>query len=127
MGLTKIAIRDRLGGRLIGKETMKGFVVETLQKLPEELLTNLTKKVWFVSSFEDAWGFVLKGDELKDKHLIFLSDELFSEPKEQIHYTILHEIGHVVLNHRNSILAPQSKRETESQERAADSFAKEYL
>jgi Zn-dependent peptidase ImmA (M78 family) len=125
--MTREEIRKNLGGRLIGKEKMKGFVVEAVQKLPEKIQKQVVTSIWFVSSFEDAWGFVLKGDELKGKKLIFFSEELFNEPREQITYTIMHEIGHCILNHRNSILEEQTERETKKQEKEADTFAKEYL
>lgn len=124
---TKEAIKESLGVRLVGKSKAKHFIVEAIQKLPQNLLDKILNEVWFISSFDDAWGFVLKGEELKGKSLVFLSDELFEEPKDQIEYTILHEIGHVVLNHRNGILEAQSQKETERQEKEADQFAKEYL
>ncbi len=127
MSFTREEIREKLGGRLVGKESMKKSVVLALQKLPDDLVLKITKEVWFISSFDDAWGFVLTGDELQGKHLIFLSDELFSEPEKQIVYTILHEVGHVILRHRNAILRPQTREETEKQESHADEFARKYL
>lgn len=120
-------LKEKFGNRLVGRHVMKKSVIEAIQKLPEVLSDKITKNVWFVSSFDDAWGFVLTGTELQGKHLIFLSDELFQEPKKQIEYTILHEIGHVILNHRNAILKPQTKQESEKQELQADQFARKYL
>ena len=120
-------IKQKLGGRLVGKYVMKKAVVEAIQKLPDDISDQVTKNVWFISSFDDAWGFVLTGNELQGKHLVFLSDELFVEAKEQIEYTVLHEIGHVILNHRNAILKPQTKAETDRQEMQADEFARKYL
>ena len=76
---------------------------------------------------EDAYGFTFTGNDLKNQHLIFLSDELFRESKEQISRTIAHEIGHVILNHRNSTLTSQTKEEIRKQEKEADAFAKEYI
>lgn len=124
MGLSLAQIRERLGGRLVGKEAMKRSVIKAIQKLPDKFQEIAIKKVWFVSSFDDAWGFVLTGEELQGKHLIFLSDELFSEDSDQIDYTILHEIGHVVLNHRNAILESQTTTEVQKQEAEADAFAR---
>lgn len=79
-----------------------------------------------MGSFEEAWAFAFTGNDLKDQHLVFLSDELLMQDEKQIHYTIAHEIGHVVLNHKNSTLVKQTKEEIRKQEKEADEFAKEY-
>ena len=63
----------------------------------------------------------------KDEYVIFLSDELLKEPAAQIHYTIAHEIGHVILGHKNSIGRLQSKSEIRKQEKEAHNFVKKYL
>lgn len=49
------------------------------------------------------------------------------QDKEQIQYTIAHEIGHVILKHKNSIGRMQTQSEIKIQEREADEFAREYL
>lgn len=127
MNYSKEAIEQKFGKKLVGKWLMKKSVLESLQRLPADIIDYVTENVWFISSFDDAWGFVLTGEELQGKQLIFLSDELFSEPKDQIQYTIIHEIGHVMLKHRNAILKPQTKIEIEKQEFEADQFADKYL
>ncbi|HSX57799.1 MAG TPA: ImmA/IrrE family metallo-endopeptidase [Candidatus Saccharimonadales bacterium] len=127
MSYTKVEIEEKFGARLVGKRVTKRFVIEALQLLPDEVVDFVTKNVWFVSSFEDAWGFVLTGEELQGKQLIFLSDDLFGESEKQIRYTILHEVGHVILKHRNAILQSQTKLESQKQEMEADSFAKKFL
>lgn len=116
------------GHRLIGSKYMKKVVTESLRMLPGELADFVTKHVWFVGSFEDGWAFALRHDELKmGEYLVFLSDELLSQSEYQIHYTILHEVGHVVLGHRNSIGEVQPKSEIRKQEKEADEFARKYL
>lgn len=106
---------------------MKDAVITALALLPKDLANTATKKIWFVSNFEDAWGFVLTGEELGGKHLIFLNNNLFDQSPAQIRYSILHEVGHVILGHRNAILKAQSKTETEKQEDDADKFARQIL
>ncbi len=120
-------VKKLFGGKLIGKVSMQKLVCETLIFFPTELIDKVTQSCWFITSYDDAWGFTLRGDELGGKHLIFLSDELFDQDKTQQHYTVAHEIGHVVLGHRNAILEPQSKTETAKQEAEADQFAQKYL
>lgn len=120
-------IRTAFRGRLVGNNFMKQVVCEAVAKLPEEMVEYTTKHIWFFSSDEDAYGYAFNGNDLKDKHMIFLSDILFHEPKPQIFYTILHEIGHIILNHKNSIGFTQTKEEIKAQEEESNAFAKKYL
>jgi hypothetical protein len=120
-------IKKKFKNKLIGSALMQHLVCEALTLLPKDIVDRVTKTCWFVSSFEDAFGFTLRGDELGGKHLVFLSDDLLSEGRYQQCYTVLHEIGHVLASHRNSILKPQTVSEIRSQEKEADSFAKKYL
>ena len=114
-------------GRLIGNPHMKNGVCETLQYLPDKIIKWVTRNIWFISSPEDAWAFTSKGSDIKDQHLVILSDELFKQDKKQIQSTILHEIGHVILGHKNSIGYKQSQSEIKRQEIEADQFAKKYI
>lgn len=115
--------KELFGHRLIGNIFMKRMVLKTLKFLPDDIVNLVTQKVWFVSSFDDGWAFALRGDELKkDEFLIFLSDELLKENEKQIIWTIIHEIGHVILGHKNSIGRVQTKEEIKRQEKEADEF-----
>lgn len=121
-------IRKALGHKLIGSSFMKKVVCRVVLLLPPDLINFVTKHVWFVSSFTDGWAFTLRASELgKGEYLIFLSDELIEAGEGDMRYTILHEIGHVVLGHRNSIGEVQSKSEVRTQEREADEFAKKLI
>lgn len=120
-------IQKAFGHKLVGRKSMQKLVCEVMLIFPEDIVKLVTKNCWFVSSFDDTFGFVLRGDELDGEHLIFLSDDLFNEPKQQQYYTIVHEIGHVVLGHKNAILESQTKLETQKQEKEADEFTKFYL
>lgn len=120
-------VRKTLGGKLIGNLQMRKYVCKTILLLPTTTIEYVCRKVWFVSSPEDAWAITFKGSEITDRHLVFLSHELFEQPDSQITYTILHEIGHVVLNHRNSIGIEQTQSEIKHQEDEADRFANKYL
>jgi Zn-dependent peptidase ImmA (M78 family) len=119
-------VRHALGDKLIGKSFMREQVCRALLFLPSEMIGNVCKSVWFISSPEDAWAFTFKGADIKNRHLVFLSEELFLEDEAQIRYTILHEIGHVVLDHKNSIGIVQTDSEIKKQEQEADRFAQKY-
>jgi len=113
-------------GKLVGNRIMKKYVLGVLSQMDKKVISFITKKCWFFASMEDAWAFTFTGNDLKNQHLIFLSDELLEESPEQIRYTIAHEIGHVILGHRNSVLEMQTKKEIRKQEREADRFAKSF-
>lgn len=114
-------------GKLVGNRRMKSMVCKTLVRMPDKVIRFITQKCWFFASMEDAWGFTFTGNDLKDNHLIFLSDELLMEDEAQIFYTIAHEIGHVILGHRNSILIKQDKTKIKRQEKEADEFARRWI
>ena len=114
-------------GKLVGTKQMQQIVANAISKLPLEMIDYIVDHVWFLSSTEDAWAFTFNGNDVKDKHFIFLSDELLKESEQQMHWTVLHELGHIILKHKNSIGYKQTKQETTGQEKAANEFAKKYL
>ena len=115
-----------IGGKVIGNSRVKHFVYETLTKFPNDIASFIAQNCWFMGSFDDAYAYAFTGNDLKNQHLIFLSDDLFNQSKEQIHFTIAHEIGHVMLGHKNSVEYKQSKEEITRQEKEADAFANSY-
>jgi len=120
-------IYTAFNGKLIGTNFMKRHVCETLQLMPPKIIHYITAHCWFLSSMDDAWAFTFTGNDIKENHLIFLSDDLLYQDRNQIHYSIAHEIGHVILGHRNAILKKQEKAEIRKQEKEADVFAKQYV
>ena len=122
-------IHQKFNGKLIGNVKMQKLVCEMLLVFPKDIIDFVTKSVWFVGSFDDSWGFVLRVDELgaKGKYLIFLSDELFEQDSYAQRYEIAHEIGHIILKHRNAILKPQTREEIAKQEKEAHEFALRYV
>ena len=128
MKYTPGKIRRAFGHKLIGSSRMERVVSETLLVFPDEIIDFITKNCWFVGSFEDGWAFALRGDELKrNEFLIYLSDQLLVQSKQDMRYTIAHEIGHIVLGHKNSILESQTKQEIRRQEKQAHDFARKHL
>ena len=121
------AIYKAFDGKLVGSSRMREYVCKAVAKLSREEQTFVTHSCWFVGSMEDAWAFAFTGNDLKDQHLIFLSEELLRQDEKQIFYSIIHEIGHVMLGHRNSVFSKQTKQEIKFQETQADAFAKRYV
>ncbi|HET9946820.1 MAG TPA: M48 family metalloprotease [Patescibacteria group bacterium] len=122
-----LPIYQAFQGKLVGNKKMKTFVCEVLTFFPDKIIEYITANCWFMASMDDAWAFTFTGNDLKNQHLIFLSDELLSQELHQIYYTIAHEIGHVMLGHRNAVFSNQSKEEISKQEKEADDFAKQFL
>lgn len=127
MKTTNREILKMFSGKLHGNRVMKDFVCRTLAKFPQDIIDHITTDCWFLGSTADAWAYTFRGDEVSGKHLIILSDSLWDQPDEDIIYTIAHEIGHIVLGHRNAILEPQTKSQTARQEREAREFAIKYV
>lgn len=115
------------GSRLVGNDYANRLICQTLLIFPDKIIKYVTENVWFFSSMDEAWGYTFNGKDLKNKHLVFLSDDLLNQDESQIRYTIAHEIGHVILGHRNAYDRGQSYFETLIQERQADYFARNYL
>lgn len=122
-----VGIRKAFGGKLMGNLIMREWVCKTVVLLPDEMIDYVTKNIWFISSPDDAWAFTFRGADIKDKHLIVLSDGLFQQEDEDISYTIVHEIGHAILNHKNSMGRMQTESEIKAQEIEADQFARKHL
>lgn len=125
--MTTSQILKAFGGKLHGHRVMKDYICRTLAKFPKDIIDHITTDCWFLGSTSDAWAYTFRGDEVEGKHLIILSDSLWDQPDEDIMYTIAHEIGHVVLGHRNAILEPQTKAQTTKQEKEAHDFALRYV
>ena len=120
-------IYQAFGGKLVGNTSMKLHVCKTVSLMPWDIIDFVTKSCWFIGSMKNAWAFTFTGNDLKNQHLIFLSDSLLAQEEEQIHFSIAHEIGHVMLGHRNSTLVKQDRAEIRQQEREADAFARKYI
>ena len=120
-------IKAAFKGKLVGTKRMKNYVSQVLSLMPQEIIEHITSNCWFMASMDDAYGFTFTGNDLRDQHLIFLSDDLFEQDDYQIRYTIAHEIGHVVLEHRNSTFDRQSRGEIARQETEADEFASRFV
>ncbi|MCL4354442.1 hypothetical protein M1349_03155, partial [Patescibacteria group bacterium] len=73
-------------GKLVGTFEMKLHVCKVLANMPNEVIKFVTKSCWFMSSMDDSWAYAFRGDDLKNQHLIFLSDHLLSQDEAQIHY-----------------------------------------
>ena len=121
------AITRAFGGKLLVRASLQRYVIRVVAKLPNKLIGKITRFCWFLGSVDDAWAYTFRGDEIKGTNLIILSDSLLDQSHEDIEWTILHEIGHVILGHHNSILVTQTRQEIRRQEREADAFAMKYL
>lgn len=123
----QLEVIQKFKGKLIGTQRTKRLIAQALLLLPKDIVNYLTQKCWFLSSTDDSWAYAFNGNDVLNQHFIFLSDELLAQDREQITYTILHEVGHIILGHKNSIGYKQTKMEIRRQEKAADEFAKMFL
>jgi Zn-dependent protease with chaperone function len=112
--------------KITGSKRAHYLINQAVRLLPTDVLPKICR-IRFISSFDDAWGYVLTSEDIRSEYLIVLSDDLFEQSRDQIIYTILHEIGHVVLGHKNSFGRRQTKSEIQKQELEADAFAMKYI
>jgi hypothetical protein len=120
-------IYKAFGGKINGTKRTQQVICETLALMPQQMIDHITSDCWFLSSTDDAWAFTFHGDDVVGKHMIFLSDDLLSQSPSQIRWTIAHEIGHIILNHKNDIGIGQTKSEIDRQEKEADEFALQFV
>ncbi len=116
----------RFEGKLIGRKRMRRIVCEVVSKMPVKIIDFVTENCWFVCSMEDAWAYTFTGNDIANQHMVFISDELLAQPEAQVRYTVAHEIGHVILRHKNSTYARQTPQEISKQEREVHEFANKY-
>lgn len=108
-------IIKQFGGKIVAHGFAKKHIAEAISKLPQDIIQYLIETTWFLCSSPDAYGYAFNGNDVANKHFIFLADELFQQSEHQINYTILHELGYVILNHKNSINFKQTKKEINKQ------------
>lgn len=113
-------------GRLIGSQRMKKTICKTVLSLSPKIIEYVANNIWFISTPIDAWAFTFRGTDIKGQYLVFLSQGLFKQPGHKIRQTILHEIGHVLLKHKNSMGFRQTHQKIDKQEQAASRFASRY-
>lgn len=124
--MTYDEIAEKFNGKVIGSIRLRHFVYQTLIAFPDDVTEYITANCWFMGSMDDAYAYAFTGNDLKNQHLIFLSDDLLDQDTKQIQFTIAHEIGHVMLGHKNSVQYSQSRKEISEQEQQADAFANSY-
>lgn len=125
--MTAADIQYAFGNKLVGHNRMKKAVATVLLQMPQETIDFVTENVWFITSFDDAWAFAFTGNDFQNKHVIFLSDDLFKENTRQIYWTIAHEIGHIILGHKNRFSEHFGSERILQQEKEADDFARQHL
>jgi len=124
--MTADEIKHLFAGKVIGSKKIQSYVYHALSLFPDILAEKIATTTWFMGSMDDAYAYAFTGNDLKNQHLIFLSDDLFHQSNNQIYFTVAHEIGHIILGHRNSVHYKQSKEEISQQEKEADEFAHQY-
>lgn len=127
MKASLVQIYKGFKGKLVGTERMKQYVCIVVSHLPKDLQKYVMEYCWFLGSMDDAWAYTFTGNDLEDQHMIFLSDDLLGQHQHQVEWSIAHEIGHVVLGHKNNIFIKQSKYRVNKQEEEADAFAAQFV
>lgn len=112
---------------VFGTNYLKQRVQDAINLLPLDLREYVLENVSFIGSFNDAWAYALKREDVSGKYLIIVSNELLMQDKSHIIATLVHEIGHAALGHKNSIGNIQTKREIRKQEQDAHHFTRRLI
>lgn len=98
-----------------------------LSKVPKEIADRVLEECLFLMPNPGMGGFRVSKRLLQGKDVIVLSEKLLEEDQKYIVLTILHEVAHFYLNHKNRVLDGLSEEEDRKQEEAADRWARQWI
>lgn len=115
-----------LGGCLIdGTNRFKNLIRKAFECLPQEIVDFCEENIYFLSPARENRACAFDAKSLKDKWIIVVDSSELAKSDEEIISTIIHEIGHVYLNHRWNPNKSEVTGDTE--EKAANNFQKKYF
>ncbi len=115
------------GEMTLGNEKLRFAVAKCLSKLPLEIIEQVTKNCLFVMPTIEKLGIYLTNDLINDKVIFAFPEKLLEKEKSEIEHTILHEVAHYYLNHKNPLIYTLSGEEYDSQEQEANKQVDEWL
>ena len=117
-----------LGGVYALDDEFRSILDRSLSKLPKNTVDWAIRKLFFVSSSEEYWAFLLSKSEWGHKTgFIFLSEQLKDETEEKQAFTIAHEIAHHKLKHKSPFFGKITKEQARKNEEEADERARTWL
>ena len=106
-----------------GNEMCSSLVAEVLSKAPRRVVDKVLKHCAIVMPNSD--GAYFNSKYAKDS-LIVLSERLLDMKSKEQHFTVLHEVAHFHLKHKDSMLSSMTKKQQKRQEDKADELANKW-
>ena len=100
---------------------MRALILETLTKLPEEIVDWAQKKILFLETMDSSHAISKKDFEDYDG-IVVLGDLKKLEKEKQI-FEMAHEMAHIKLGHRLNL----GREDSNKQEDEADALARKWL
>ncbi|MDD3159587.1 MAG: hypothetical protein PHQ98_01300 [Candidatus ainarchaeum sp.] len=113
--------------KICANEDRKKLIIQALLNLPVDLIDEVMKKCFYVCKLNDDCNQIIPSRLIGEKSIIFLSDDVFDQPKEKILFIILCQTAHVLLDHKSQSCDEIYDDEIIAQEDEAKKFAKLYF
>lgn len=100
----------------------------TLSKIKKEIVDKIFNNCYFLITTKEDKGSYFHAGFFNDKCLICFSDSyLYHAKNKEVEFTILHEIAHYYLGHKNHLTNSLSDEERQKQESDADEQVRIWL
>jgi hypothetical protein len=126
--ITPETVNNMIGGIHALSDYFKAVVCVALSKLPINIVEFATEKIFWISSDEYRYAFVMNREKYSDRKWFVVLSETMKEKSDEVQwFFIAHEVAHCWLKHKNPILDKLSKDEIASQEMAADEQVAKWI
>ena len=121
-------ILDKSAGSVLPENNqLRDPVALALSKVPKKIANRVLEECLFLMPSPGMMGFRISKKLLQGSNAIVLSEKLLEKDQKYIVLTILHEVGHFYLNHKNPVIDQLSEEEERKQEEAAVRWARQWI
>ena len=111
----------------LDNQQLRYVVAKSLSKLPIEIIDKVTENCLFIMPKIEELGIYLPNDFIKDKQIFAFPEKLLEKEEHEIEHTILHEVAHYYLKHKNALIHNLSAEEYDRQEEEANKQVDKWL
>jgi hypothetical protein len=126
--ITPETVDKMIGGIHALSDYFRAAVCIALSKLPIDVIDFATEKIFWISSDEQRYAFVMNRDKYNDRKWFVVLSETMKELSDMVQwFFIAHEVAHCWLDHKNPIFDKLSKDEVARQENEADEQVAKWI
>ena len=111
----------------LGEDKLRYVVARALFKIPADVVELVVEGCLFFMPTIEGKSTYLPLSVIRGKPIIGVPESLLDEPEEVVDRTIIHEVAHFVLKHKDPAVDGLTTEEYEEQERRADSLVDQWL